>query len=164
MIKTFEELRKSESLENLYKYYNESLGKSIEEIKALLKGYGVEVSDECLKECYNFCKGFEAIKDDEVDEIAGGIGDASVPERARHFLNSAIKKLDNERFFNTEPLKYAAKECSETLKNLLNQPYEKESFKNALTRVLLEDIGLLVFSNNAFQFVASCIQEAQRSL
>ena len=48
MIKTFEELRNSESLENLYKYYNESLGKSIEEIKALLKGYGVEVSDECL--------------------------------------------------------------------------------------------------------------------
>ena len=164
MIKTLEELRNSVSLENLYKYYDESLGKSAKEIKALLNGYGVGVSDECAEECYNFCKDVVAIKDEELIEVAGGTGDASVPGNVRQYLNKAIKILDDERRYNTELEKLASRGASEDLKNLLNQPFERESFKKSLVDIVIGDIGLLAFSNTSLKCATDCIQLAQSVL
>ena len=164
MIKTLEELRNSINLENLYKYYDESLGKNADEIKKLLCGYGVEVSDECAKECFEFCKGVKAIADEEMIEVAGGEGDPSVPERVRNCINMAIKMLDDERRYNTTPILLVAKNCSQSLKDLLNRPFDREYFSQKLKDMMLFDIGLLVFSNTSLKFVVDCIQEARKSL
>ena len=164
MFKSLEELRNNESLENLNKYYDESLGKNADEIKKLLSGYGVEVSDECAKECFEFCKGVKVIADEEMLEVAGGEGDSSVPERVRNCLNMAIKTLDDERRYNTAPILLVAKNCSQSLKDLLNRPFEREYFSQKLKEMMLFDIGLLVFSNTSLKFVVDCIQEARRSL
>ena len=52
MINSLEELRNSLTLDDLNKYYEESIGKNPEEIKDLLKGHDVEISIECADDCY----------------------------------------------------------------------------------------------------------------
>ena len=58
--------------------------KKVEEIKMLLNGYGVEVSTECAKECFDFCQEVIELEDEELTEVAGGVGDASVPDKAKN--------------------------------------------------------------------------------
>ena len=165
MINTLEELRKSESLENLYKYYDESLGKNVEEIKTLFNGYGIEISDECAKQCFDFYKSVEAIKDEELSDVAGGYDvNPAVPAEVRICLVNAIKLLDNEKRYNTPIVLEAAKSASQHLKDLLAKTFNREEFKQGLKDILLYDIGILVFSNNALKFVSDHIQQAQRLL
>ena len=164
MFKSLEELRNNDTLENLNKYYDESQGKSADEIKKLLSGYGVEVSDECAKECFEFCKGVKEIADEEMIDVAGGEGDSSVPIKARNCLNAAIRLFDNEKKYNSAMHLSVARNCSQSLKELLNRPYEKEYFSKTLLDMILYDIGLLVFSCTALKFAVDCIQEARSSL
>lgn len=165
MINTLEELRNSDSLENLNKYYEESLGKNAEEIKALFNSYGIEMSDACAKECFDFYKSVEAIKDEELVEITGGYDvNPTVPINVRNRIEHAIRLLDDERRYNNPLILEAAKNISQDLKDLLSKTFNREEFKQRLKDILLLDIGLLVFSSNALKFVSDCIQDAQRLL
>ena len=72
MFNTLKEMQETLSYDDLCKYANESLGKSSEEIKELLKSYGVEVSDSTANECYEFIKGIDVVSDEELENVAGG--------------------------------------------------------------------------------------------
>lgn len=165
MINTLEELRNSDSLENLNKYYEESLGKNVEEIKILFNCYGIEISDECAKECFDFYKSVEAIKDEELIEVAGGYDvNPTIPAKVRMRIEHAIRLLDDERRYKDSVVLAAAKNASQDLKDLLSKTFNREEFKKSLRDILLFDMGIFIFSSNGFKFASDCIQDAQRLL
>lgn len=72
MFNTLKEMQETIPYKDLCKYANMSLGKSPEEIKALLKSYGVEVSNIAANECYELIKDINVVSDEELDNVAGG--------------------------------------------------------------------------------------------
>ena len=163
MINTLKELRYKESLENLDKLYDESLGKTPEEIKKIYSSYGVEVSDACAKECYEFCKGCAEINEKELANVAGGYGHPSIPGNIRVHLDLAIKILSRTDRFKSELIKIAAQNCVTSLKALMDQQFDREKYKNGLLEIVLE-IGIFSLSDLNIKVALSNIQAAQREL
>ena len=72
MFNTLKEMQEALSYTDLCKYADESLGKSAEEIKEILKSHDIEVTDSTANECYEFMKGINVLSEEELDNVAGG--------------------------------------------------------------------------------------------
>lgn len=165
MINSLEELRNSLTLDDLNKYYEESIGKNPEEIKDLLKSHDVEISTECANDCYKFCESVIKIKESELNNVAGGTyGDPSIPSKIKSALNKAIDLLEDESKYNAEFLKMIAKQAAQDLRDLLNRQFDVTVFKQTLKDIVVGDIGVFVFSSNYLKYACDCIQHAQTLL
>ena len=72
MFNTLNELKGSLSIEELLKYSNELVGKSSEEIKAVLKTHDIEVSDMAAGECFEYLNAVKTMSDEELENVTGG--------------------------------------------------------------------------------------------
>ena len=127
MINSLKELRETLSLEDLDKYYAESLNKNAEEIKDLLKEYNVDVSLECANECYEFCKRYVELKEEDLLNVAGGIMDPALPEHIRGLVMGAHAVLGKIQQFESPNVKIDVQICREILKrNIKKQTIDKE--------------------------------------
>lgn len=80
MINSLKQLQETLSKEDLARYYNESTGKTPEEIKELFKNNNIEISDEAAIECFEFCKNIVDITKDGLDEqVVGGRHNWDIP-------------------------------------------------------------------------------------
>lgn len=127
MINSLKELREKISLDDLDKYYEESLDKNAEEIKDLLKGYNVDISLECANECYEFCKRYIELKEEDLINVAGGATDSVLPEHIRGLVMAAHAVLGKIQQFESPNVKIDVQICREILKrNIKKQTIDKD--------------------------------------
>ena len=95
MFNTLKEMQETIPYEDLCKYTYESVGKSAEEIKELLKSHDIEVTDSVAKECYDFMKDIDVMTDDELMMISGGErnGPKQIIKTARMTLTAGRETL-----------------------------------------------------------------------
>ena len=73
MFNTLKQMQETLSEEELIKHGDALLEKSIEEIEEYFKENNIEVSKQCIKECFDYLKGTGYIAEDDLDKLAGGI-------------------------------------------------------------------------------------------
>lgn len=159
MLNSVKEMQDSLTSKALEDYFYDCLGKTEEEIKALFKKNGIDLSDACAKECVNFCEYITPIDDDEIDSISGGNG--NLPEVLNRLVNKCIAGLEDSKSRVNDFVKLVIQDYIDRLKALQNKPYDRTSFRDEITRIRI-GVGLLTSADYKLSTVSMYLQEIQR--
>lgn len=184
MISNLDQLRDENDFNLVADLFKKCLGKTKEEIKQIFLDAGIEIDDECAKEGYEFCKRITPVDDatlknasggeietigvgsnDTPDMNLGGATNGVLPPRAKNMLDMAIESL--EKMANNTEMELCIlliRGVIDDLKELMARPYNRDPFKDELTRIEIRTALLptnnrnLMHKDNAVHFIG----QAQR--
>lgn len=72
LVKTYDELLKSLTKEEILEFYEKFLGKNHEQVKELFKEYDLDVDDDLIDELIERFNGIEELSTEQLENVSGG--------------------------------------------------------------------------------------------